>query len=146
MSLIILFYSKADNLKILCSYLYQKWLKNGGSCMGVLGGNWRFLTADLEDRVIQYDIDDNISPHPRQYPESFVIISLLYVCQDWEVLYGGTSRTLRVPDWRLGWQGHLWCNWWPCLTPRTLSWKFQAVISMFCEVINDFGVNGQPPW
>ena len=57
---------------------------------------------------------------------------------------GGTWRTLKVPDRRLGGQGHPWCHGWPCLTPRIISWKFRVVIFMFCEVINDLGVNGQP--
>ena len=56
---------------------------------------------------------------------------------------GGTWRTLKVPDRRLGGQGHPWCHGWPCLTPRIISWKFRVVIFMFCEVINDLGVNGQ---
>ena len=56
---------------------------------------------------------------------------------------GGTWRTLRVPDGRHGGYGHPWCYGWPWWTPRIISWKFQVVIFVFCEVINDFGVNGQ---
>ena len=41
-----------------------------------------------------------------RYPESFVLISLLEVCQEWEVLHVGTWGMLRVPDRRLGGQGN----------------------------------------
>ena len=54
-------------------------------------------------------IDDAILPQGR-YPESFMFISLLKVFQEWEFLYGGTLRLLRVPDWMLGGQGHLLCH------------------------------------
>ena len=40
------------------------------------------------------------------YPENFVLISLLEVYQEWGVKNGGTWRTLRVPDRRLGGGGH----------------------------------------
>ena len=35
------------------------------------------------------------------FSESFVLISLLKMCQEWGVLQGGTWRMLRVPDRRL---------------------------------------------
>ena len=35
------------------------------------------------------------------YPEIFLLIPLLEVCQEGGVKKGGTWRTLRVPDWRL---------------------------------------------
>ena len=54
-------------------------------------------------------IDDAILPQGG-YPESFMFISLLKVFQEWEFLYGGTLRLLRVPDWMLGGQGHLLCH------------------------------------
>ena len=91
--------------------------------MGVLGGRWGFLTGDLEDMVILDVMDDLILPQGR-YPESFVLISLLEVCQEWGVLHGGTWRTLRVPERRLGGRGHPWCPGWSCLTPRKIPWKF----------------------
>ena len=56
--------------------------------------------------VILDVMDDHILP-PGRYPESFVLISLLEVCQEGGVKKGGTWRTLRVPDGRLGGQGHL---------------------------------------
>ena len=55
----------------------QEW----GVLYGVLGGHWEFLTGDLEDRVTCYVIDVIILPH-RRYPESFVFIYLLEVCQE----------------------------------------------------------------
>ena len=51
--------------------------------------------------VIPDVMDDLILPQGR-YPESFMLISLLEVCQEWGVLHGGTWRTLRVPDWTHG--------------------------------------------
>ena len=44
--------------------------------------------------VILDVMDDLILPQGR-YPESFVLISLLEVCQEWGVLCGGNWRTLR---------------------------------------------------
>ena len=80
---------------------------------GVLrGGTWRMLRVPdnyLEDRVILDVVDDFVFPKGR-YSESFVLKSLLEVCQEWGVLPGGTLRTLRVPDRRLGGQGHSLCH------------------------------------
>ena len=42
-----------------------------------------------------------------RYPESFMLVSLLEVCQEWGLKKVGTWRMLRVPDWRLGGLGHL---------------------------------------
>ena len=50
-------------------------------------------------------MDDHILAQGR-YPESFVLISLLEVCQEGGVKKGGTWRTLGVLDGRLGGQGH----------------------------------------
>ena len=55
--------------------------------------------------VILDIVDDLILPQ-EIYTESFVLISLLEVCQEFGVLHGGNWRTLRVPDRRLGGQGH----------------------------------------
>ena len=63
-----------------------------------------------------------------KYSERFMLISLLEVCQEWGVKNGGTLRTLRVPDQRLGGQGHPWCHVWSCLTPRKIPWKFHGDI------------------
>ena len=96
---------------------------NWGSFLGVLGGRWWFLTGDLQDMVILDVLDDLILPQGR-YPESFVLISLLEVCQEGGVLYEGTWRMLRVPDWRLGGHGHPWRPGWSYFTPRKMPWNF----------------------
>ena len=78
---------------------------NGGSRRGVLGGCLGFLIRDMEDRVILGIMNDIVLPLG-VYPENFVLISLLEVCQEWGVKKGGIWRKLRVPDWRHGGQGH----------------------------------------
>ena len=40
------------------------------------------------------------------YPENFVLISQLEVCQEGGIKKGDTWRALRVPDWRHGGLGH----------------------------------------
>ena len=59
----------------------------------------------MEDMVIPDVMDDLILPQGR-YPGSFMLISLLEVCQEWGVKKGGTWRTLKVPDQRHGGHGH----------------------------------------
>ena len=86
--------------------------------MEVLGGHWGFLRGHLDDRVI-LDVMDILGRPQGSYPESFVLISLLDVCQEWGVLHGGTWRMLRVPDRRLRGQGHP-CHGLSCLTPRKI--------------------------
>ena len=61
--------------------------------------------GDLVDMVIPDVRNDVFLPQGR-YPENFVLISQLEVCQEWRVKKGGTWRTLTVPDWRHGGQGH----------------------------------------
>ena len=95
--------------------------------MAVLRGHWGILTGDLEDIVILDVMDDLILPHGR-HPESFILISLLELFQEWGALHGGIWRTLRVPDQRLGQHGHLWCHGWSYFTPRKISWKFPVDI------------------
>ena len=56
----------------------------------------------MEDRVI-LDIMDDLGRPQERYPEIFMLIPLLEVCQE-PVKKGGTLGTLRVPDWRLGGQ------------------------------------------
>ena len=46
------------------------------------------------------DIMDDVFLPQRRYPENFVLISQLEVCQEEEVKEGSTWRTLRVPDQR----------------------------------------------
>ena len=111
--------------------------------MGVLGGHWRFLTGDLDDRVIHNVMEDHVWPQGR-YPECFLLISLLEVCQEWGVLNGGTWRTLRVPDRILGWQGHSWCHWWCLLTPKKIPWKF--CVDIFFRSLSRMGVLNGVTW
>ena len=49
---------------------------------------------------------DDLDRIQGRYPENFVLISQLEVCQEEGVKKGGTWRRLRVPDWRHGGQGH----------------------------------------
>ena len=111
------------------------------SLMRVLGGQWWFLTEDLDDRVILNVMDDLVWPKGR-YPESFMLISLLEKCQELGDLHWGTWRMLRVPDRRLGGQGHPWCRGWPCLTQRKIPRKFHGYI--FIRRLS--GIGGQEWW
>ena len=51
----------------------------------------------MEDMVIPHVMNDVFLPQVR-YPENFVLISQLEVCQEGGVNKGGTWRTLGVPD------------------------------------------------
>ena len=73
----------------------------GGQEGGYLEDIGGFLTGEMEDRDIPDVMNDVFLPQGR-YPESFVILSLLEVHQDWEALYGCTSKTLMVTHWRFG--------------------------------------------
>ena len=55
----------------------------------------------MEDRVIPDVINDVFLPQGR-YPENFVMISLLEVCQEEGFKTGSTWRTLGGPDQRHG--------------------------------------------
>ena len=59
----------------------------------------------MEDRDIP-DVMNNVFLPQGRYPENFVLISQLEVCQEGGVKKGGTWRTLGVPDWRHGGKGH----------------------------------------
>ena len=59
----------------------------------------------MDDMVISDVMNDILLPRGR-YPENFVLISQLEVCQEGGVKKGGTWRTLRVPGWRYGGHGH----------------------------------------
>ena len=67
--------------------------KGGGARTVGLGGHSGFLTGDMEDRVIPDAMNDVFLPQGR-YPENFVLISQLEVCQEGGVKKGGTWRTL----------------------------------------------------
>ena len=51
----------------------------------------------MEDMVVPDVMNDVFLPQGR-YPENFVLISQLEVCQEGGVKKGGTWRTLRAPD------------------------------------------------
>ena len=63
-----------------------------------------------------------------RYHDSFVLISLLKVCQEWGVKRGCTWRMLRVPDQRHVGEGHPWCHRWCFFTLRKIPWKLCVVI------------------
>ena len=71
----------------------------GGQEGGYLEDVGGILTGDMEDRVIP-DVMKYVFLPQGRYPENFVLISLLEVCQEGGVKMGGTWRTLRVPDQR----------------------------------------------
>ena len=64
-----------------------------------------FLIGDLENMVIPDVMNHVLLPQGR-YPENFVMISQLEVCQEGGGQEGGTWRTLRVLDRRHGGHGH----------------------------------------
>ena len=68
--------------------------QEGGVKKGALGGYWGFLTGDMEDWVIPDIMNDVFLPQGR-YPENFVLISLLEVCQEG----GGSSRWVIGGRW-----------------------------------------------
>ena len=59
----------------------------------------------MEDMVVPNVMNDVFLPQGR-YPENFVLISQLEVCQEGGVKKGGTWRMLRAPGWRPGGLGH----------------------------------------
>ena len=59
----------------------------------------------MEDRVIPDVMNDIFLPQGR-YPENFVLLSQLEVCQEGGVKKGGTWRTLRISDQRHEGHGH----------------------------------------
>ena len=76
-----------------------------------------------------------------RYSERFMLIYLLEVCQEYGVLHGANWRTLRVPDWRLGGQGHPWCHGWSYFGPRKIPWKFR--VDIFIRRVSRMG---GPSW
>ena len=65
---------------------------------------------------------------PRKIPWKFCGDIFIGSVSEWGVLHGGTWNMLKVPDKRLGGQGHPWYHGWPCLTKRKISWKFYVYI------------------
>ena len=64
-----------------------------------------FLTGDMGDMVIP-DVMNHVFLPQGRYPDHFMPISLLEVCQEEGVKKGGTWRMFGVPDMRLEGQGH----------------------------------------
>ena len=60
----------------------------------------------MDDRVISDIMNDVFFLPQGRYPDSFVLISQLKKCHEGGVKNGDNWRTLRVPDTRLGRQGH----------------------------------------
>ena len=60
--------------------------QEGGSRRGVLGGHRGFLTGKIYDRVTPDVMNDVCLPYGT-YPENFMLISQLNVCQE-----GGSRR------------------------------------------------------
>ena len=52
------------------------------------------------------DVMNHVFLHQGRYPENFMLIYQLEVCQEGGIKKGGTWRMLRVPDNTLGGQGH----------------------------------------
>ena len=71
----------------------------------------------MEDRVILDFMNDLILP-PGRYPENFMLISLLEVCQEGGVKKGGTCRMLRVPDWKAWRTGSSMTLWMYLVDPK----------------------------
>ena len=129
------------------------------------GGCWRFLTGDMEDKVILGIRDDLCRPQGT-YPESFRPSSefLSEIWQFWSkcltrvvervvervpawlggVKKGGAWRTLGVPDRTNGGQGHSWRHEWCFFTPRKIPWKFCVDISI--RGMAGRGVQKGGPW
>ena len=57
------------------------------------------MPSRVEGRANHIAIDDHVQPQGR-YPVSFVLMSLLEVCQKWGVKREDSWWTLGVPDWR----------------------------------------------
>ena len=58
--------------------------------------------------------------------------------------WGGTWRTLRVSDWRLGGHHHSWCHGWSYFIPRKLLWKF--CVHIFIRSVSGMGVKKGGTW
>ena len=104
-------------------WIWEKWGE------GVLGGYWGLLTGDLEERVIHYVIVDALKIS-RSY--------LNWKCvKNGGMLYGGTWRTLKVPEWRLGAKCHMLGHWWSYFTPKKVTWK--CCVHIFIRSVSRVG-------
>ena len=66
----------------------------------MFSGTWRMMKVPdrMHGEQGHLDIMDGLGRPPGRYPECFVLILLLEVCQEWGVKKLGTLRILRVPD------------------------------------------------
>ena len=102
--------------------------QEGGSLMGVLGWCWQFLTGDLEDRIIVDVMQDIVWPKGR-YPEIFVFISLLKVCQ---ALVVASWRYLE--DFEDSWED-TWLAWSSSISWITLSDPKEDNLEVWCQYL-----------
>ena len=68
---------------------------------------WGFLMRSSEDWVILYIMDHNDMWFFTCLP-NFSSPAWLEVCEELLILEAHTWRTLNIPDWSVGWWGHLW--------------------------------------
>ena len=54
------------------------------------------------DNIVVPDIINYVFLPQIRYPENFVLVSQLKMCQEGGVKKGSTWKTLRVPDWHNG--------------------------------------------
>ena len=73
-----------------------------------------------------------------------MLMTVIEVFQKWGLKIWGTRRTLRVPDWRHGGQGHSWHHEWCSFTLRKIPWKFTVDISII--TVSERGVKKGGTW
>ena len=132
--------------KIPWKFCVDIFIRSVSGMGGQEGGSWRMLRV-LDWRLRGHCLSWGHGWYyftPRTIPWKFCVDIFIGRVSGMGGQEGGTWRTLRVPDRRHGGYGHPWCYGWPWWTPRIISWKFQIVIFVFYEVINNSGVNGQP--
>ena len=99
-----------------------------------LGGHWGFLTGDMEDMGYPWPHNCSWNCYPdlcAKFQHSRMNRSVSRTCcPSW-----GYWKTLRVPDRRLGGQGHPWYHWSLWRTPKKIPWKVCVNIFIFGWVI-----------
>ena len=102
----------------------------------ILGGCWRFLTGVLEDRVILDIMDRHYIWFLTGVP-NFSSLAWLEVCQE-----GGSSSKTYLEDfdgsWQESWRTEVLTKNHdsPLETTRTITWKFEVIISLFGKVMS----------